>query len=247
MKRVLHRNQLLECCSSLFGYAAVFNKGDRGARVSSDFRRTVISGFDEMERKAFEKKLPMQKVKEVKFALASYIDEAVLTSNWPGRMKWMSKPLQLEFFGEHVGGEAFFKHLNALRRAGERFVDVLEVFYICLQLGFEGKYRLRGLEQLLAMQVDLRSQIEGYRRYADNRLSPNGVTKTGIIATMRREIPYWVIASVTAAAIFFTYSGYAIVTKQMAENNMEEIAAHQYKMFSNEQPHVSNTRRTNYQ
>ena len=39
----------------------------------------------------------------------------------------MSKTLQLEFFGEHVGGESFFKHLEALRRAGERFVDVLEV------------------------------------------------------------------------------------------------------------------------
>ena len=203
MKRPLKINPLLECCASLFAYAALFKRADRGAKINPKFRRAILAGFDEMERKAFEMKIPMQKVKEAKFALASYVDEAVLTSNWPGRMEWMSKTLQLTFFGEHIGGEAFFKHLNALRRAGDRFVDVMEVYYVCLQLGFEGMYRLRGLEQLMALQVDLRSQIEGYRKYSDNRLSPDGVPQESVMATMRREIPYWVIGTVTLACVFF--------------------------------------------
>ena len=143
----------------------------------------------------------------------------------------MSKTLQLEFFGEHVGGESFFKHLDAIRKGGEAFVDVLEVYYVCLQLGFEGMYRLRGLEQLMALQVDLRSQIEGHRKYTDNRLSPYGVPSEGIIAQMRREIPYWVIATVTVAAVFFTYLGYAVVTENYAKSTTEKIAGYQQKMF----------------
>ena len=216
MKSGLKINPLLECCASLFAYAALFKRADRGAKVNMKFRRVILAGFDEMERKAFEMKIPMQKVKEAKFALASYIDEVVLTSNWPGRMEWMSKTLQLTFFGEHLGGEGFFKHLNALRRAGDRFVDVMEVYYVCLQLGFEGMYKLRGLEQLMALQVDLRSQIEGYRKYTDNRLSPDGTPKESVMATMRREIPYWVIGTVTLACAFFTYLGYAVVTEEVA-------------------------------
>lgn len=231
MKRVSRINPLLESCASLFAYAALFKRADRGARVNSKFRRAILAAFDEMERKAFEKKISMQKVKEAKYALASYIDEAVLTSNWPGRMEWMSKTLQLEFFGEHVGGESFFKHLDAIRKGGEAFVDVLEVYYVCLQLGFEGMYRLRGLEQLMALQVDLRSQIEGHRKYTDNRLSPYGVPSEGIIAQMRREIPYWVIATVTVAAVFFTYLGYAVVTENYAKSTTEKIAGYQQKMF----------------
>lgn len=231
MKRALRINPLLECCASLFAYASLFKRADRGSHVNPKYRRAIISAFDEMERKAFEKKISMQKVKEAKFALASYIDESVLTSNWPGRTEWMSRTLQLEYFGEHVGGEGFFKHLDALRKVGGNFVDVLEVYYICLQLGFEGMYRLRGLEQLMALQVDLRSQIEGHRKYTDNRLSPNGVSNEGIIAQMRREIPYWVIAIVTIAAVFFTYLGYAVVSEDYAKRSIAQIDSYQQKMF----------------
>ncbi len=245
MNRVLRINPLLECCASLFSYAVLFKKNDRGAKVNPKFRRAILAGFDEMERKAFEMKVPMQKVKEAKYALASFIDEAVLTSNWPGRMEWMSKPLQLSFFGEHVGGETFFKHLSALRQAGERFVDVMEVYYVCLQLGFEGMYRLRGLEQLMALQVDLRSQIESYRKYSDNRLSPNGTPKESMMATVRREVPYWVIGTVTLACVFFTYLGYAVVTEEVAKSNDSDIARYQSKMFPSHQ--TTHSERTIYQ
>ena len=231
MKTILKINPILECSASLFAYAALFKRADRGAKVNPKFRRAILAGFDEMERKAFEMKIPNQKLKEAKFALASYLDEVVLTSNWPGRMEWMSKTLQLTFFGEHLGGEGFFKHLNALRRAGERFVDVLEVYYVCLQLGFEGMYKLRGLEQLMALQVDLRSQIEGYRKYPDNRLSPDGTPMESVMATMRREIPYWVIGSVTLACVFFTYLGYAVVTEEVAKGKDAKIASMQQQMF----------------
>ena len=176
-----------------------------------------------MERKAFEYKIPMQIIKEAKYALSSYIDEIVLTSNWPGRLEWMSKPLQLEFFGEHVGGEGFFRRLQNLRQQGEQYVDLLEVYYVCLQLGFEGVYRMRGLEQLMALQVDLRSQIESYRRYKSSHLSPAGMPANSVMAQMRREVPYWVIGTVTLAAVFFTYLGYAVATSKVAESGQVAI------------------------
>jgi len=244
VKRILKINPLLECGASLFAYAALFKRSDRGVKVNTKFRKVILAGFDEFERKAFEMKIPMQKVKEAKYALASYVDEAVLTSNWPGRMEWMSKTLQLTFFGEHVGGESFFKHLNALRRSGERFVDVMEVYYVCLQLGFEGMYRLRGLEQLMALQVDLRSQIEGYRKYNDNRLSPDGTPRESVIATMRREIPYWVIGTVTVACVFFTYLGYAVVTEEIAKGTDHDIAVLNKKMFPTHR--ATSHKRTDY-
>ena len=73
-------------------------------------------------------------------------------------------------------------------------------------------------------------QIEGHRRYTDNRLSPNGVANEGIIAQMRREIPYWVIGTLTVAAVFFTYLGYAVVTENYAKHTIEQIASLEKKM-----------------
>jgi len=224
LKPAVRSNPILECATSLLAYMSVFRKPDRGARVNPKFRRVVMSGFDEFERKAFEYKIPMQIVKEAKYALCSYIDEIVLTSNWPGRLDWMAKPLQLEFFGEHVGGEGFFIRLNNLRQQGEQYVNLLEVYYVCLQLGFEGVYRMRGLEQLMALQVDLRSQIQGYRKYKSEHLSPAGMPANSVMAQMRREVPYWVIGTVTLASIFFTYLGYAVATDKVAEANQQAIA-----------------------
>jgi len=64
--------------------------------------------------------------------------------------------------------------------------DILELYYVCLQLGFEGVYRLRGLEQLMALQVDLRSQIDSYREPVNPRLSPEGVPRDSLLAQARR-------------------------------------------------------------
>ena len=61
MKRILKINPLLECGASLFAYAALFKRSDRGVKVNPKFRKVILAGFDEFERKAFEMKIPMQR------------------------------------------------------------------------------------------------------------------------------------------------------------------------------------------
>lgn len=223
-------NPLLECCTPLFALVAPFRKGDHGESLPEDYRQTLLNGFDELERMAFERQITMQTVKEAKYAMAAYIDEVVLSSRWPGRLDWMSKPLQLEFFGEHLAGEGFFEHLAQLRQGGEANLDVLELYYVCLQLGFEGVYRLRGLEQLMALQVDLRSQIDGYRGVVSPRLAPDGVPKESLLAQARREIPYWVIGTVTAGVIFFTYLTYTVLIDGFVHDSVEQIIAYNQQL-----------------
>ncbi len=225
MGKAIAVNPLLECCTSLFALTAPFRGGDRGESLPGNYRERILAGFDEMERMAFERKITMQVVKDARYAMAAYVDEVVLTSQWPGRMDWMAKPLQLEFFGDHSAGEGFFTRLAELRQGGERNLDLLELYFVCLQLGFEGAYRFKGLEQLMALQVDLKAQIDGYRGTRSLRLSPRGLPRETAFTRARNEIPYWVIGTVTAAAVFFTYVGYSYVTDRMTEESVAAIAA----------------------
>ncbi|RFA29847.1 hypothetical protein CAI21_08410 [Alkalilimnicola ehrlichii] len=180
-------NPLLECSAQLFALVAPL-RAERDAQLNlpDDFREQVLGGFDVLERMAFERQIDTATVQDAKYALAAFIDEAVMASEWPGRLDWMGRPLQLEFFGEHLAGEGFFERLNKLRQGGEQNVNLLELYYVCLQLGFEGIYKLRGLEQLMALQVDLRSQIDGYRGVADPRLSPDGAVQTSVFSRVGR-------------------------------------------------------------
>lgn len=216
-------NPLLECGETIFSLMAVFIKGDRGAGLELDYREKILSGFDIMERMAFERQIGSLVLKDAKYALAAYIDEAVLSSAWPGRNQWMSRPLQLELFGDHLAGEGFFERLSLLRQGGEANLDLLELYYVCLQLGFEGVYKIRGLEQLMALQVDLRSQIEGYRGVLDPKLSPEGIPAVPLISRVGLEVPYWVITVVTVAIIFFTHLGYSMALTKLADRSVAGI------------------------
>jgi type VI secretion system protein ImpK len=226
-------NLLLECSASVFALTAKLWRDQSTVGSLAEFRTQIIKSFDVLERMAFERQIGTSSIQDAKYALAAFVDEAVLTSDNPERMEWMSHPLQLNFFGEHLAGESFFDKLNALRQGGEKNIELLELYYTCLQLGFEGMYKMRGLEALMALQVDLRSQIDGYRGIVDPKLSPDGVPKSGIIARVSRNIPYWVITVVTIGLLFFSYAGYSVILSDKVENSLQVIN-HQLSMLTQE-------------
>ncbi len=215
-------NILLECSASVFAFTAKLKRNAEGESLG-DYREQIIKSFDVLERVAFERQIGTSTVQDAKYALAAFVDEAVLASDNPGRMEWMSSPLQLKFFGEHLAGEHFFQKLNALRQGGEKNLELLELYYTCLQLGFEGMYKLRGLEALMALQVDLRSQIDGYRGIVDPKLAPEGEPKTGIIARVSRHVPYWVIGVVTIGLMFFSYAGYSVILSKQVDASLQSL------------------------
>lgn len=72
-----------------------------------------------------------------RFAICAWIDEAVMNSTWSERLAWTREPLQLKFYQTTNAGELFFDRLNNL---GPHQNDVREVYYLCLAMGFMGRY-----------------------------------------------------------------------------------------------------------
>jgi type VI secretion system protein ImpK len=81
-------------------------------------------------------------VKLAVYAYVAFLDESVLGSGEPGLASWPRQSLQEEVFGDHMAGETFFAHLDELlaRQDSDEAADVLEVFLLCLLLGFRGRY-----------------------------------------------------------------------------------------------------------
>jgi len=77
----------------------------------------------------------------------------VLNLRHPAFSDWPRRPLQEELFGHHVAGEVFFRNLQDLLTRGESqdLADVLEVYQLCLLLGFAGRYSLGGRGELKAI------------------------------------------------------------------------------------------------
>ncbi len=84
----------------------------------------------------------MDEVRLATFALVAFLDESILNARNPLFADWPRKPLQEELFGTHVAGEVFFQNLQRLLGENDSpaLADVLEVHYLCMLLGYAGRF-----------------------------------------------------------------------------------------------------------
>lgn len=144
--------------------------------------RTVHQRYDELlrefdadgRRAGYE----VAQVRLAMFALVAFIDELVLTSTHPVKKTWSDQPLQLTYFNENSAGEEFYVRLEAARRGDSaRDVDVQEAFYLCLSLGFHGRYAgsSRAEKQRRSLMEQLAAEIRSRRGAAASSLSPHAL------------------------------------------------------------------------
>lgn len=128
------------------------------------FRKRIRDVLFEIEREAIRVGYSSQDISDTTYAVIAFLDEAILNSSDPSRQQWSS--LQSELYGQAVGGNAFFDQMKRIsaRRDAAQLADILEVYQLCLLLGYQGRYsdpEYRGeLKQILQ---DLRERVESIR------------------------------------------------------------------------------------
>ena len=118
------------------------------------FRAQMRQALRVAEQEARSRGCSPEDVKQVIFAVVAFLDESVLSSGNPVFANWPRLPLQAELFGNQLAGEIFFQELQKTlsRNDSQETADLLEVYYLCLLLGFKGRYAAGG---------DLRSIMGG--------------------------------------------------------------------------------------
>ena len=76
-------------------------------------------------------------IEEALFAVVALADEVLIAADWLGRSEWQRRLLQRRYFGLTNAGVAFYTRLEAL---GTQQLAVREVYFLCLGLGFAGRY-----------------------------------------------------------------------------------------------------------
>jgi type VI secretion system protein ImpK len=107
------------------------------------------------------------------FAVVAFLDESILNIQNPVFANWPSKPLQEELFGGHMAGETFFENLRRLLAQVDsaELGDLLEVYQVCILLGYRGRYGIGGQGELVATLDALREKIKRIRGEAPD-ISP---------------------------------------------------------------------------
>jgi type VI secretion system protein ImpK len=173
-------------CSDLLTLASQLALGATPP-AAAELRRHLDELFAGMQTRARTAGIAPEDVTDASYAIMALFDEILVQANWPGRLEWQTSPLQYVHFHENTAGEGFFRRADTLLRQSHR-VHVLLVYFLCLSLGFQGRYAMGG-GQGLAPVYDAIGTTVGYFLPPTEALSPHGEPSDAVRNLLQREAP----------------------------------------------------------
>jgi type VI secretion system protein ImpK len=190
-------------------------------------RDSLAQGIRQFEAQARAAGVSTEKVVAARYALCTLIDETVASTPVGASGAWAQQGLLALFHGETGGGEKFFQLLARLAENPQANQDLLELMYVCLEFGFEGRYRVvdGGQRQLEAIRQRLLMIVRKQRGEYERDLSPNWRGLSA--ATQRRfgSVPLWVVAAVTGVLLVVVYAAFEWPLSRSSDQIAADIAA----------------------
>ena len=201
----------------------------RGQIANADvesLRRQAMQEIRTFEERARRAEVAAEDVLAARYALCTVLDEAVLNTPWGAQSDWSTQSLLVTFHREAAGGEKFFQILDRVSGEPQRYRALLELLYVCLALGFEGKYRLddRGAARLADIREALYRRIEGVREVVEPELSPRWKGVEDRRNAVLRFVPLWVVAAACAVLLLGAYLYFDARLGSVAEPVSAELA-----------------------
>ncbi|RPH45637.1 MAG: DotU family type IV/VI secretion system protein [Planctomycetota bacterium] len=184
---------LADLCGDLLAFALQLKRSSDPGDAEA-MRMKVDEQFRALETKARQSDVPQEDVQQAKYAICAFVDEMILTSSWGLKDSWSDKPLQLAYFNDFSAGEEFYNKVDTLR--GSKKNSVLEVYYMCLALGFRGKYvDLQGMEKKKVLMDTMLREMRGTAPAAGaGGLSPNWQPPDALPGIVK-NFPAWFVAA----------------------------------------------------
>jgi type VI secretion system protein ImpK len=197
-----HLNPLEHAASGLLALLTRFSTFPDQVDTAS-LSQLITNEIHQFQKQALADGIDQKTVHTARYVLCTAIDEAVLNTPWGSDSGWEQKSLLSSFHQEISGGERFFTMLKSLAETPARNRELLELMYLCLSLGFEGRYRVArdGKDKLQAIREWLYQQLDKIREPVDHTLSPRWQGVKDIQNPVIRAIPLWVLGTVASALL----------------------------------------------
>ena len=211
-------NTLVAAASDLLSHVVRLKHSDTPENLDA-LNQTLTHGIKHFEAHALHNGAEPSQVMTARYVLCSVLDEAVVTTSWGNESEWAQMSLLSSFHNETFGGEKFFQLLDRLSKNPVKHLPMLELMYLCLSLGFEGKYRVmvRGMLELDGIRDALFRQVRQLRGDAPRELSPQWEGLNDQRRNLVRVVPWWMVALFALICLVVMYSGFAWVLGEQRE------------------------------
>lgn len=173
-------------------------------------RESLLQQISNFEKNARNAGISPENIIIARYVLCTFADESIAATPWGGTAEWLRNSLLVILHRETGGGEKFFQLLNKMAEDPAQNINLLEFFYVCLALGFEGRFRVieGGRAQLEGVRERLAELIKRQRGEYERDLSKQWRGEVTKNAKFTNLLPLGVVAAAVAvvlAVIFVFY------------------------------------------
>lgn len=174
----------------------------------ASLKNKIIKEIQQFQLNAQACEIDQDTISSSRYVLCTVLDEAVLSTPWGNSSGWAQQSLLSLFHKEVSGGERFFDLLKSLAQNPAKNRNLLELMYLCLALGFEGRYRIieNGKDKLISIREWLYRILQKERGLAETTLSPHWEGVTDRRNPLMRLIPLWVFGAIAAGLLAIMFS-----------------------------------------
>lgn len=189
-------------------------------------RRDFVEDLAVFDQRAQQSSESPELITQARYALCTFADETVLTTPWGNQSRWQEESLLSTYFNETWGGDRFFAILDHAKQQPGRTIALLEVLFVCLMLGFEGKYHVleRGRSRREEVIDDLFRIIRSVRGDPESELSPHWRGAETEARVISDYLPLWVFAAVALALLMALYLAFRFALSGAAYPVFDQLA-----------------------
>ncbi|CAN7333606.1 DotU family type VI secretion system protein [Paraburkholderia sp. DD10] len=182
-------------------------------------REHLASEVRQFEMRAQRVGITLDVIVGARYCLCTALDEAASLTPWGGGGAWSADSLLVAFHNETWGGEKFFQVLARLSQQPQQHLDLIELLYYCLALGFEGRYRVldNGRAQLDTLMHRVAQLIRQTRGEFDAPLSPHWRDEIPAERARRLAVPVWAWAAVAGLIGFGAFVAFDLTLARRSD------------------------------
>ncbi|MFJ7313487.1 type IVB secretion system protein IcmH/DotU [Pseudomonas sp. NPDC098747] len=182
----------------------------------------LSAAITQFQHRALQAGVDSREVMAARYLLCAMLDETIGSTSW-GEQHWGQMSLLSAFHNETFGGVKFFQLLAGLKCNPVKHQSMLELIYLCLSLGFEGRYRREagGPQTLKLIRDELFRQLRPLQADGSREVSPHWQGLTEPAQPRVRMFSWRVVALCTLIALGAMYGGLAWVLSEQRDTLMQ--------------------------
>ncbi|RLV61249.1 DotU family type IV/VI secretion system protein [Parashewanella curva] len=161
-KLVAYKSPLLNAATQLLGILVSIPRQGQPKDIDR-FRQRLLDAISHFKSLGVMLDYHPSVIQKSSFVLCAAFDEAILYTKWGEDSRWVNHSLLSKSFSERNGGEVFFQLLERASLQPQKLVDFIELQYVLMMLGFQGKYRHNDETELHEIKSNTFKLIRNFR------------------------------------------------------------------------------------